>query len=119
VRAIEAGYPQREIAEAAYRFQREVDERERRIVGVNSYVDQREVTTVPVLEVPQGSLENHMARLARTRRERDAFALWNFSLREPEAISSVVIEFSGDRIIKIVFRVGRWARLREPRRFVG
>jgi methylmalonyl-CoA mutase N-terminal domain/subunit len=66
------GYPQREIAEAAYRFQREFDQRERRIVGVNAYVDSREVTTVPVLEVPAGSLENHMARLARTRRERDA-----------------------------------------------
>ena len=66
------GYPQREVAEAAYRFQREVDDRERRIVGVNAYVDAREVTTVPVLSVPAGSLENHMARLERTRRERDA-----------------------------------------------
>jgi len=66
------GYPQREIAEAAYRFQREFDQRERRIVGVNAYVDQREVTTVPVLVVPPGSFEAHMARLERTRRERDA-----------------------------------------------
>ena len=75
------GYPQREIAEAAYRFQREFDERERRIVGVNAYVDQREVTTVPVLAVPQGSFENHMARLERTRRERDASAV-ETALRE-------------------------------------
>src|SRR6185503_14442974 len=72
VKAVIEGYPQREVAEAAYRFQREVDERERRIVGVNSYVDQREDTTIPVLDVPEGSLENHMARLERTRRERDA-----------------------------------------------
>ncbi len=75
VKAVVDGYPQREIAEAAYRFQREVDERERRIVGVNAYVDQREDTTIPVLEVPAGSLENHMARLERTRRERDAAAV--------------------------------------------
>jgi methylmalonyl-CoA mutase N-terminal domain/subunit len=75
VAAVIDGYPQREIAEAAYRFQREVDERERRIVGVNSYVDQREVTTVPVLAVPPGSLENHLARLERTRRERDGAAV--------------------------------------------
>jgi methylmalonyl-CoA mutase N-terminal domain/subunit len=75
VAAVVDGYPQREVAEAAYRFQREVDERERRIVGVNAYVDQREVTTVPVLEVPPGSLNNHMARLERTRRERDAAAV--------------------------------------------
>jgi methylmalonyl-CoA mutase, N-terminal domain len=72
VKAVVDGYPQREIAEAAYRFQREVDERERRIVGVNAYVDQREDTTIPVLDVPAGSLENHLARLERTRRERDA-----------------------------------------------
>jgi methylmalonyl-CoA mutase, N-terminal domain len=72
VAAVVDGYPQREIAEAAYRFQREFDLRERRIVGVNAYVDQREVTTVPVLEVPPGSEERHLERLARTRRERDA-----------------------------------------------
>jgi methylmalonyl-CoA mutase N-terminal domain/subunit len=72
VAAVAEGYPQREIAEAAYRFQREVDLRQRRIVGVNAYVDSREDTTIPVLSVPPGSLENHMARLARTRRERDA-----------------------------------------------
>ncbi|MEA2673781.1 MAG: methylmalonyl-CoA mutase, N-terminal domain [Chloroflexota bacterium] len=71
VPAVIDGYPQREIAEAAYRFQREFDLRERRIVGVNAYVDQREVTTVPVLSVPAGSLEAHMTRLERTRRERD------------------------------------------------
>ncbi len=75
VAAVVDGYPQREIAEAAYRFQREVDERERRIVGVNAYVDQGEVTTVPVLEVPPGSLESHLARLERMRRERDAQAV--------------------------------------------
>ncbi len=72
VASVVDGYPQREIAEAAYRFQREFDQRERRIVGVNAYVDQSEVTTVPVLKVPAGSFEAHMARLDRTRRERDA-----------------------------------------------
>jgi methylmalonyl-CoA mutase N-terminal domain/subunit len=75
VASVVDGYPQREIAEAAYRFQREFDLGERRIVGVNAYVDAREVTTVPVLEVPVGSLENHMARLVRTRRDRDAAAV--------------------------------------------
>jgi methylmalonyl-CoA mutase N-terminal domain/subunit len=72
VAAVVDGYPQREIAEAAYRFQREFDLGERRIVGVYAYVDAREETTIPVLAVPKGSLENHMARLERTRRERDA-----------------------------------------------
>jgi len=39
VKAIAEGYPQREIADAAYRFQRAFDEGQRRIVGVNAYVD--------------------------------------------------------------------------------
>ncbi len=72
VAAITEGYPQREIADAAYRFQQEFDAGERRIVGVNAYVDETEVTSVPVLSVPPGSFEAQMARLERTRRERDA-----------------------------------------------
>ncbi|MBI2776540.1 MAG: methylmalonyl-CoA mutase [Chloroflexi bacterium] len=75
VAAIREGYPQREIADAAYRFQREFDDGERRIVGVNVHVDAAEVTTVPVLAVPAGSLERHLERLGRTRRERDAAAV--------------------------------------------
>ena len=47
VAAITEGYPQREIADAAYRYQREFDAGERRVVGVNAYVDESEVTTVP------------------------------------------------------------------------
>ncbi len=72
VAAIAEGYPQREIADAAYRFQRELDDGERRIVGVNAYADEAEVTTVPVLSVPPGSFEAQMTRLQRTRLERDA-----------------------------------------------
>ncbi|MCI0582066.1 MAG: methylmalonyl-CoA mutase family protein [Chloroflexi bacterium] len=75
VAAIREGYPQREIADAAYRFQREFDAGERRIVGVNAYVDASEEMTVPVLAVPPGSFEAQMARLERTRRERDPAAV--------------------------------------------
>ncbi len=75
VAAIEAGYPQREIADAAYRFQREVDTGERRIVGVNAYVDESETVGVPLLAVPAGSLERHVARLGRVRAERDGEAV--------------------------------------------
>src|SRR6187401_359814 len=59
VKAIAAGYPQKEIADAAYRFQRELDEGEREIVGVNVYADPDEELTVPVLSVPPGLLEAH------------------------------------------------------------
>jgi methylmalonyl-CoA mutase N-terminal domain/subunit len=74
VAAIAEGYPQREIADAAYRFQREFDAGERGIVGVNRYV-QDEPIRVPVLQVPEGSLERHLARLGRTRAERDGAAV--------------------------------------------
>jgi methylmalonyl-CoA mutase N-terminal domain/subunit len=75
VAAITEGYPQHEIADAAYRFQREFDAGERRIVGINAYADETEVTRVPVLAVPDGSEERHLARLARTRSGRDAVAV--------------------------------------------
>ncbi len=75
VAAVAEGYPQREIADAAYRYQREFDAGERRVVGVNAYVDESEVTRVPVLTVPEGSLERHLARLERTRRDRDPAAV--------------------------------------------
>jgi methylmalonyl-CoA mutase N-terminal domain/subunit len=74
LKAIEEGYPQREIADSAYRFQRELDANDRVIVGVNRYVTDEPVS-VPVLSVPAGSLERHLARLERTRRERDAAAV--------------------------------------------
>jgi len=77
VAAIGEGYPQHEIADAAYRYQREFDAGERRIVGVNAYVDENEETPIPVLSVPPGSFEAQMARLERTRRERDASAVEN------------------------------------------
>jgi methylmalonyl-CoA mutase N-terminal domain/subunit len=75
VAAIGEGYPQHEVADAAYRYQREFDAGERRVVGVNAYVDESEQTAIPVLAVPPGSFEAQMARLGRTRRERDAGAV--------------------------------------------
>jgi methylmalonyl-CoA mutase N-terminal domain/subunit len=74
VKAIAEGYPQREIADAAYRYQREFDAGERIVVGVNRYQN-AEPIRVPVLQVPAGSQERHLARLARTRAERDAEAV--------------------------------------------
>jgi len=73
--AVTDGYPQREIADAAYRFQRELDAGERRIVGVNAYQRAGEVTGVPILAVPPGALERQLARLERTRRGRDGEAV--------------------------------------------
>jgi methylmalonyl-CoA mutase N-terminal domain/subunit len=71
VRAIEAGYPQREIGEAAYRFQREFDAGEREIVGVNVHADPDEELAIPLLAVSEESKQRHLARLERVRRVRD------------------------------------------------
>ncbi len=50
--AIEAGFFQREIAEAAYRYQREVDKKEKIIVGVNEYVEEDKQLEIPILHIP-------------------------------------------------------------------
>lgn len=68
--AIEAGFFQREIADAAYRYQREIDEHQRTIVGVNDYVVDEPIA-IPILQMdPQGE-RRQVARLQRLRLERD------------------------------------------------
>ncbi len=49
--AIEAGFFQREIADAAYRYQRELDAKEKIIVGVNEFVEENEKVEIPILEI--------------------------------------------------------------------
>jgi len=68
--AIELGYFQQEIANAAYRYQREIDERRRIVVGVNEFVAD-EPLRVPLLEIDPQGYEMQCARLAQVRAERD------------------------------------------------
>ncbi|MGA9348854.1 MAG: methylmalonyl-CoA mutase family protein [Anaerolineae bacterium] len=68
--AIERGFPQREIAESAYRYQREIDTGQRTIVGVNDYLTD-EPLTIPLLEIDREGERRQRERLARVRRERD------------------------------------------------
>lgn len=69
--AIEKGFFQSEIADAAYRYQREIDSGERKIVGVNAYAEDKPLT-VPLLEIdPQGYLRQ-VTRLNEVRKTRDA-----------------------------------------------
>jgi methylmalonyl-CoA mutase N-terminal domain/subunit len=69
--AIEAGFFQREIAEASYRYQREIETRERISVGVNEYV-MDEPIEIPILEMDPEGEQRERQRLARLRRERDS-----------------------------------------------
>jgi methylmalonyl-CoA mutase N-terminal domain/subunit len=68
--ALERGFFQREIAESAYRYQREIDTHQRVIVGINEY-GQNEPIRIPLLEMDPRGYERQMARLERVRRERD------------------------------------------------
>jgi len=69
--AIEAGFFQREIAEASYRYQREIETRERISVGVNECV-MDEPIEIPILEMDPEGERRERQRLARLRRERDS-----------------------------------------------
>jgi methylmalonyl-CoA mutase N-terminal domain/subunit len=72
--AIEAGFLQQEIADAAYRYQREIDERRRIVVGINELVAD-EPLRVPLLRMDPQGYEKQCARLARVREERDSGAV--------------------------------------------
>ena len=72
VRAIEQGYPQAEIADAAYRHSRELEEHEREIIGVTKHADPDEELAIPLLTVSREQERRHLDRLSRVRRDRDA-----------------------------------------------
>jgi len=68
--AIEAGFFHREIAGSAYRYQQEIDNKERIIVGVNEYA-MSEPIAIPILEMDKEGEKRQLERLSRLRRERD------------------------------------------------
>jgi len=74
LRAIETGFPQREIAEAAFRYQQEIDTQQRTVVGVNDYVAD-EPLTIPLLQMDPEGYERQLARLRRVRAGRDNAAV--------------------------------------------
>jgi methylmalonyl-CoA mutase N-terminal domain/subunit len=68
VTAIERSYPQREIAEASYRYQMEVDRKEKIVVGVNDYVT--EESPLEILRIDETVAHRQAARLKKLRAER-------------------------------------------------
>jgi methylmalonyl-CoA mutase, N-terminal domain len=71
LRAIEIGYVQSEIQEAAYRYQRAVESGDAIVVGVNSYKLEEEVP-VPILKVDEQLERDQIARVRAVRERRDA-----------------------------------------------
>ena len=70
VRAIELGYPQKEIAEAAYVYQQQIDRGEKVVVGVNRYQAPEE-RPLELLRVPLEVEERQAERVRRVKRERN------------------------------------------------
>ena len=68
VAAIERGYPQREIAEASYRYQMAVDKKEKIIVGVNGFVSEEK--PLETLQIDETVAHRQAARLSKLRAER-------------------------------------------------
>ena len=84
VPSIERGYMQRIIQEEAYRFQREVEDSKRVIVGVNRFSDSEEQRT-PIFRVNPEAAANQMAKLAAVRARRSSQAVGQALIRLREA----------------------------------
>ena len=77
VEAIEAGFPQRDIQESAYQYQKAVERGEQTIVGVNKYFMQDELSKTNILQIDENVRETQLARLEQTKTTRDNGAVSN------------------------------------------
>ncbi len=70
LKAIELGFPQQEIAEAAYRYQQQVDKGEKIVVGVNKYVQEKE-EPIEILRIDPEVERKQIERLKKIKETRD------------------------------------------------
>ena len=70
IEAIERGFPQKEIAESAYRFQQAVERKEKVIVGVNDFV-QSDEPPIEILYIDESAADTQLAKLETLRKTRD------------------------------------------------
>ena len=75
VRAVEAGYPQREIALSAYEFEQKLGRGERTIVGVNAYTERAAGSAIPTLRIDPSVARKKLAELAALKAQRDPDAV--------------------------------------------
>ncbi len=69
--AIEAGYFQKEIADSAYRYQKELESKEKFVVGVNEFVEEDEQIDIPILQIPPEVEIKQKERLAKLKATRN------------------------------------------------
>jgi methylmalonyl-CoA mutase N-terminal domain/subunit len=77
VEAVEKGFPQREIQESAYQYQKAVERGEQTIVGVNKYAMEDEQSEVPILVIDEGVRDHQVERLHQAKSKRDDGAVSN------------------------------------------
>ncbi|HZO77046.1 MAG TPA: methylmalonyl-CoA mutase family protein [Solirubrobacteraceae bacterium] len=74
VEAVKRGFPQREIADAAFRYQREVESGQRRLVGVNSFTEGTPDGAIPILRIDPQLERKQIGRVQAVRDKRDGGA---------------------------------------------
>ena len=75
VEAVEKGFPQREIQESAYQYQKALEAGEQTIVGVNKYQMTADTTEVPILVIDESVRQHQIERLDQVRAKRDTGAV--------------------------------------------
>jgi methylmalonyl-CoA mutase N-terminal domain/subunit len=90
--AIKKGYIQREIADTSYKYQRQMEEGKRVIVGVNAY-EMKEASPLETLRINERVRKSQVERLNEVKKTRDATAVKNsleelrFSFQDPDSNS--------------------------------
>jgi len=87
VKAIETGYPQREIAEAAFHFQRQLEQGIKTVVGVNKYSVPEEIP-IATLKIDAAIEERQIQRVRKVKRERNSVAVREALARVAEVCRS-------------------------------
>jgi methylmalonyl-CoA mutase, N-terminal domain len=87
LKAIEVGYPQREIAESAFLYQRQLEQGVKTVVGVNKYSIPEEIP-IEVLKIDPLMEERQVQRVRKMKRERNSTALKEALKRVAEACRS-------------------------------
>ncbi|HMS39722.1 MAG TPA: methylmalonyl-CoA mutase family protein [Pyrinomonadaceae bacterium] len=77
VEAVEAGFPQREIQESAYQYQKAVERKEQIIVGVNKYAMSHEMHKTDILQIDETVRDHQLERLEKVKSTRDNGAVSN------------------------------------------
>ena len=77
VEAIEAGFPQREIQESAYQYQKAVERGEQTIVGVNKYAIDEEMSQIKILQIDETIRDHQLLRMEHVKSVRDTGAVQN------------------------------------------